>query len=156
MCIRDSDDNLLVPFFLPPKLNGRQYIHFLQTNLMELLKDIPVGDRVQLWFLNNGAFAHYCRNVMNHLNNTFTKQWICRNGPVKWPPQSPDLTPENVFLWGWTKSLVYSACIGTQQELRQCVIEAGATVKNNPVSYTHLDVYKRQEQERSVPHGLMV
>ena len=33
-------------------------------------------------------------------------------------PQSPDLTPADFFLWGWMKSFVYSARIGTQEELR--------------------------------------
>ena len=79
-------DNLLGPFFLPPRLNGRQYLHFLQTHLMELLEDIPLADRVQMGFLNDGASAHYCRDVMNHLNNTFSKRCIDRNKLVKWPP----------------------------------------------------------------------
>ena len=59
-------------------------VHFFQTNLMELLEDITRSDKVQMWFLNYGASAHYCRDLMNHLNNIFGKRWIGLNGPVKW------------------------------------------------------------------------
>ncbi|XP_075228216.1 uncharacterized protein LOC142328395 [Lycorma delicatula] len=38
--------------------------------------------------LSDGAPAHYYRDVMNHLNNTFSRQWIGLNGQVKWLPQS--------------------------------------------------------------------
>ena len=56
---------------------------------MEHVEDIPHADRVQIWFLNDVASAHYCRDLMNHLNNTFGKRQIGRNGPVKWPPRIP-------------------------------------------------------------------
>ena len=74
--------------------------------LMELLEDIPLADRVQTWFLNDGASTHYCHDLMNHSNNTFGKLWIGRSGPVKWTPRSPGLTPADFFFWGWMRSFI--------------------------------------------------
>ena len=61
------------------------------------------------------------------LNATFD-EWIGRRGRVEWPPHSPDLTPMDFSVWDILKNAVYSVKIHDVE----------------PVSYTHLDVYKRQ------------
>ena len=39
---------------------------------------------------------------------------------LKWPPQSPDLTPGDFFLWGYVKGLVYVPPLPTNVvELKQ-------------------------------------
>ena len=30
------------------------------------------------------------------------------DGPIPWPPNSPDLTPPDFFVWGYVKSTVYT------------------------------------------------
>ena len=44
-------------------------------------------------FQQDGAPAHYSRDVRSFLNEKFPDGWIGRRGPVKWAPRSPDLTP---------------------------------------------------------------
>ena len=63
------------------------------------------------------------------------------------PTRSPDLTPVDFFLWGWMKPLVYSTRIGTQEELRHRIIEAGATIRNNPdaIRRAQLSWFRRAE-----------
>jgi len=37
----------------------------------------------------------------------FPRKYISRRGDINWPPQSPDLSPMDFFLWGYLKSKVY-------------------------------------------------
>ncbi|PNF43796.1 hypothetical protein B7P43_G09757, partial [Cryptotermes secundus] len=39
------------------------------------------------------------------LDGRFCGQWIGREGPINWPPPSPDLTPMNFIFWGKSKTL---------------------------------------------------
>ncbi|GBM99436.1 hypothetical protein AVEN_196849-1 [Araneus ventricosus] len=52
----------------------------------------------------------YCTNDvrqhLKHLNVTFEKHWICRDGPVQWPARSLDLSCLDFFCWGQMKTLV--------------------------------------------------
>jgi hypothetical protein len=44
----------------------------------------------------------------------------------------PDLTPCNVFLWGYVKDVVYVPPLPNDlQELRQCIIAAVATINRD-------------------------
>jgi len=38
----------------------------------------------------------------------FPDAWIGRGGPIPWPPQSPDLSPLDFFLWGYIKNNGYA------------------------------------------------
>ena len=39
------------------------------------------------------------------------------DGPVRWPPRSPDLTPMNFFIRGEMKRLVYEVPLDTEEEM---------------------------------------
>ena len=60
-----------------------------------------------VYFQQDGAPPHFKREVTNYLNATFPGRWIGRNGPIRWPPRSPDLTPLDFFLWGFLKDRVF-------------------------------------------------
>src|SRR3978361_2105044 len=87
---------------MPRRLNGQNYLHFLQHTLPDLLDDIPLLLRQNMWFMQDGAPAHSPINVRQHLNLRFPNRWIGRgeDAPVSWPPLSPDMTPCDYFLWG--------------------------------------------------------
>lgn len=34
---------------------------------------------------------------------------MSKEGDIDWPPRSPDLTPPDFFLWGYSKSKVYAS-----------------------------------------------
>lgn len=40
-----------------------------------------------------------------------------------WPPQSPDLTPCDFFLWGYIKNNVYATSPRTLEELKARIVE---------------------------------
>lgn len=124
-------DRLVGPFILPPRLNGIEYLQFLNNTLDELLEDVPLAVRRDMWFLHDGAPAHYFGEVRTWLDNNFPEKWIGRNGPVLWPARSPDLNPCDFFLWGHMKQLVYSTPVHTQEELRARVENAAEAIRNN-------------------------
>uniref|UniRef100_A0A1Y1L7H2 Tc1-like transposase DDE domain-containing protein n=1 Tax=Photinus pyralis TaxID=7054 RepID=A0A1Y1L7H2_PHOPY len=120
---------------LPPRMNGEQYLRFLQETLFDYLEELPLQLRQRLWYQHDGAPPHFNRAVIDHLNATFPNRWIGRGGPVAWPPRSPDLTPLDFFLWGHLKNLVYSenGIIDSVEELVARVMAASEVIKTNPM-----------------------
>jgi hypothetical protein len=60
-----------------------------------------------MWYQHDGAPPHYGRRVRYSIDEEFHGRWICRGGPIHWPPQSPDLNPIDFFLWGHLMENVY-------------------------------------------------
>lgn len=92
------DGYLIGPYLLPNRLTGPIYLVFLQQVLPDLLDDVPVQIRHEMWLQHDGAPAHYSLDVRRYLNQTFGERWIGRGAPVAWPPRSPDLTPLDFFV----------------------------------------------------------
>lgn len=88
---------LVGPHILPDRLRGENYLAFLQNDLPGLLEDVPLNIRQDMWLLQDGAPAHFGREVREFLDTTFENNWIGRGGPVAWPPRSPDLNPCDFF-----------------------------------------------------------
>lgn len=120
---------LIGPFILPDRMNGLDYLHFLQNNLPELLEDVPLEIRQSMWFLHDGAPPHFRREVRDYLNNEFPNRWIGRNGPISWPPRSPDCNPCDFYLWGYMKSLVFKTEVNTVEELRERIENAAEIIR---------------------------
>jgi hypothetical protein len=71
-----AGDRLLGPYFLPPHLTGALYHNFLRNVLPELLQDVGLQTRIHLWFMHDGAPAHFLLGVQEFLNNLFLAKWI--------------------------------------------------------------------------------
>jgi len=84
------------------------YLQFLQTDLQELIEDINLQTLRGMWFQHDGAPAHYAGVVRDYLNERFSQRWIGRNGFIRWPSNSPDLTPCDYFLWDYVKGIVFA------------------------------------------------
>jgi hypothetical protein len=97
--------------------------------LAQLLEEVPLTIRQRMWFLHDGAPAHFSLTAREHLNNTFPHRWIGRGGPVAWPPRSPDLNPLDFYLRGHLKTLVYSNPIPDVDTLRQRVEQGCAFIR---------------------------
>lgn len=128
------DGHVIGPVIMPSRLNGSNYLTFLQTEFEEAIDDFPVADwdyfenQRNMVFQHDGAPAHFARNVREHLNVRFPRGWIGRGGPVLWPARSPDLTPLDFFLWGYVKDRVYFSDCPTVAEMEQRVRSVFASI----------------------------
>ena len=70
----------------------------------------PQLEESQPWIIFQQDFAplHWVWDVRRCLDATFSNGWIGRDGPIPWPPRSPDITPLDFFLWGYVKNKVFS------------------------------------------------
>jgi len=62
-------------------------------------------------FQQDGSPAHY-KDVREYLNRNLPRRWIGRTGKeddalMRWPPRSSDLTPCDLFFWGFVKDIVF-------------------------------------------------
>lgn len=124
-------NKLIGPFILPARLTGIRYRHFLENTLPNLLDDVPLETRLNMWFLHDGAPPHISVEVRRHLNQTFPDRWIGRYAPVQWPARSPDLNPLDFYLWGHLKAKVYQEEIRDIEHLRARVFEAAEEIRMN-------------------------
>lgn len=141
-------NNLCGPHILPPRLNANLFLEFLENSLPEVLDDVPLNLRDESWMQLDGAPAHYGRQVRQWLDQYYYRRWIGRlpnnhpnmripgEGPVAWPPRSPDLNPLDYFVWGHLKQIVYDTPVNTREELIRRIRNACDEIKNNPIQIT--------------------
>ncbi|XP_050307516.1 uncharacterized protein LOC126744202 [Anthonomus grandis grandis] len=124
-------NQVIGPHYLPDNLNGDNYLEFLQNDLPELLAEVPVfNEDVPIVFQNDGCPAHWRLTVREYLDNVFPNSWIGRDGPIAWPPRSPDLTTLDFYVWERAKELVYATEVPTREVLIQRIEAAFNTIKN--------------------------
>lgn len=94
---------------MPPRMNGADYLHFLQFQLPGLIQDLnfPPQNVARMIFVHDGAGPHHTNDVRDYLNAAFPGRWMGRNSVNRWPTRSPDFTPLDYFLWGKVKDTVY-------------------------------------------------
>lgn len=144
------EDNLIGPYFLPHRLDGNSYYHFITNVLPELLEDLPLMLRRRMWFMHDGAPPHFALIVREFLNNRFANRWIGRGGPQHWPPRSPDINPLDFFFWGYLKSLVYTTPIETVDELRNRIEQACDIIRNTPEIFQRVRESLRRRVESCI------
>ena len=97
-------------------------------------KRIPL---VKTWFQQDGATAHTAAASIGLLERHFKQRIISKNGPVNWPPRSPDLTAPDFFLWDYVKSQIYGTPTGTVKALKQriseCIRSIDAEVRRDSI-----------------------
>jgi hypothetical protein len=81
----------------PHRLRGRLYRDFLLHDLPKLLEDVPLAVRARMWYMHDGAPAHFSRAGRDVLSNTYHNRWIGREGPNAWPH------PLDFCTWGHLK-----------------------------------------------------
>jgi hypothetical protein len=64
-------DCLIGPRVLPHRLTGNHYQDFLLHYLTKLLEDVPLAVRAGMWYMHDGAPAHFSRAVQDVLNNIY-------------------------------------------------------------------------------------
>lgn len=141
------NDIVIGPYFIEGRLNGAKYLDMLRQVVPELLREVPENYLHNLHYQHDGAPAHFQHQVRDYLDEQFPRRWIGRGGPVAWPARSPDLTPLDFFLWGEMKRLVYEHESNTVDELRERVVAAFETVKQNRFALGRLKDNLRRRAE---------
>lgn len=122
-------DHILGPFFINGNLNGQLYLQMLQESIFPAITTVireneHVFDEDIVHFQQDGAPAHFHRDVRDFLGHQLRGQWIGRRGLIEWPARSPDLTPMDFFLWGHIKSIIYKTPVQNVEDLRNRIVEA--------------------------------
>lgn len=107
------------PYFFDGHLNAEMYLDFLVNQLPVLLEEVPLRIRQRMWFLHDGAPVHSNQLINGELDERFPGRWIGRNGPVRWPPRSPDFNKMDSFLWGHIKNEVYKVPPTTRNDMKE-------------------------------------
>lgn len=111
-------NHVVGPYFFEDHLNGEMYLDFIANQLPILLEEVPLNIREQMWFLHDGAPAHHIGLVRGELNDQFGERWIGRDGPVRWPPRSPEFNKMDSFFWGYVKDEVYKIPATTRDDMK--------------------------------------
>ena len=93
-------DRIIGPFFFcEATVTGSVYLDMLEQFVY------PQVDAFQssIIYQQDGAPSQCSMDVRGSHSATFLNRWIGRDGPICWPPRPPDLTPLDLFLWGYVK-----------------------------------------------------
>jgi len=71
------------------------------------------------------------------------------DGPIPWPPQSPDLSPLDFFLWRYFKNIVYAEKIRNIQHLQERITSAIETVTRDMIQKTWKETEFRLDVSRA-------
>ena len=88
-------------------MNADRYLRFINDDVGDILDNLPLLERQQIWFQQDGTPCHSRLDVRQYIENIFNGKVIHRFSEISWSPLSPDLTPLDFFLWGYLKHKVY-------------------------------------------------
>uniref|UniRef100_V5GVV5 Transposable element Tc3 transposase n=1 Tax=Anoplophora glabripennis TaxID=217634 RepID=V5GVV5_ANOGL len=118
------NDRIIGPFFIET-LNAQNFLRLLETEFTDVLDNLPLDARQNLYFMLDGAPAHSSRIIRNWLNTNFPLKWIGPRSPLQdWPARSPDLTPMDFYFWGTVKNKVYTNRPQNMEDLKRRIREA--------------------------------
>jgi hypothetical protein len=90
----------------------------------KLLEDVPPAVRARMWYMHDGAPAHFSCAVRDIFNHTDHDQWIGTGGPTAWPPLSPDFNPLDFYPWRHLTTLAYAAPVDNGEALHYRIVDA--------------------------------
>jgi len=112
-------DHIIGRYFFEENFNAANYLHFLQNDLLDLLRS--VGNQVFriMWFQQDEAPAHKARIVKTYLSRRFPNRWIGISSEIhEFPLRSPDLIFLDFFLCDYVKDIVYAEEPTTREDMK--------------------------------------
>ncbi|KAJ8961510.1 hypothetical protein NQ318_014760 [Aromia moschata] len=95
-------NKIIGPLIFEGPLTGERYLNFIRNEIGDFLEDLPIRQYNDVIWQQDGAPPNNIGPVTHFLNNRY-ELWIGRQGPIRWPPNSPDLTPLDNLMWGYLK-----------------------------------------------------
>lgn len=85
-----------------------------------MLPGLPLGNTFQ----NVGALPRYSHEVRHLLDEKLRDLRTARDGPANWPTGSSDLSPPDLYMWGYVNNKVYSTPGSNKTQLQMLVTSA--------------------------------
>ena len=102
--------------------------NFLQIVLPQVMEDMPLHVRMNMWMQHDSAPPYYALCPRQVMNGIFDEKWIGRDGPVAWPPCSPDLTSPDYFWWGFVEERVMAVAPTTPDDMKERIRRASTKI----------------------------
>lgn len=149
-------NRIIGPYFFDGNINGQNFLEFLNNQLTDEIDEMPLAERVNLYFQLDGCSVHNSRIVKEWLNNHFPNHWIGRGSDlIEWPPRSPDLTILDFFLWGILTQKVYRTRPTNRAELMQRIRQACAEITVQQIRNSVNNIRKRYDKCIELNGGLV-
>ena len=104
-------------------VNTERYLQVLRKIWTALGRQRGVV-RVYQWFQQDGATPHTLNQSLAWLQQSFPHQLISRRRDPEWSPHSPDLNPQDFYLWENLKDNVYAHIPQTILDLKATITAA--------------------------------
>ena len=101
-----SSIGIIGPIFFDETVMADVYVNLLSTSFLPVASAFDPSKRFILQ--QDGASSHSANKTVAWLQQNLPKRWIGKDGLLEWPPRSPDLSPVDIFLWGYVKGNVFS------------------------------------------------
>ena len=101
-------------------MNSERYCTVLREKVIPYFRIRSARNKL---YQQDGAPPHFSRTARSLLDEHLPNRWIGRQGPVQWPPRSPDLTVCDFFVWGALRDKVYRHAPRTVEQLKRRIEE---------------------------------
>ena len=117
-------DHVIGPYFFEGHLTEKVYANFVQYVLSQLMEDVLLHVRMNMWLQHDGASPHYALCSRQVMNEIFDEKWIGRGGPVACPPCPPELTSPDYFLFWFCKERGMAVTSTTPDDMKERIRRA--------------------------------
>jgi hypothetical protein len=91
-------DRIIGPFFFSWANCQRNLLsQYVENFALPQLQEAEAQSQHEIRFQQDGAPPHWSLHVRALPNQLYPSRWLGRDGPIAWPPRSPDLTPPDFF-----------------------------------------------------------
>jgi len=134
-------DHVIGPFFFSEStVTGVVYLDLLEQYVFPQIETVEQETVSRVIFMQYGAPPHFSCFVTDVLNERFPVTWIGRNGPIPWPPRSPDLSPPDFCPVWYIKNMVYAENIRNIQHLQERITSAIETITRDMIQKTWQEI----------------
>ena len=132
-----SAEKIFGPYYFEETVNQHNYLEIIKTFFWPKLLRTP--NYKKYWFQQDGAPPHTANLVQDWLTSKLSTKFINKS---QWPPQSPDLSPCDFFLWGYLKSVVYNPLPKSIEELKANLEKEIKKINKDILKSTFLNIKK--------------
>lgn len=138
-------NSIIGPFFINGNLNADKYLELLRNQIVPAVQRLNINFD-DIWYQQDGCPAHNAIRVQQFLETTFPNRIISGKGTIKYPPRSPDLAPNDFFVWGYVSQQIYGHSherANNLDELRVKITNSLNSITQEMLENTRTEFYHR-------------